>query len=221
MALLLSGNTGVGAEVEASALRACLKPLDHGLRGSFKANVASGNIGAAALSNATLLSFRNPTAGVVCCLRRVVLDAYSQGTGFTAGIGGAFLFAARSWSTADSGGTAVVQAYHSYKFRQTFGYSLVEMRFGTAALTPGTRTVDSQALASATFGVTTGTWTRFMVDKPDIPENGCLLWEAKPGLMPALFAQNEGFIVNFTVPATGVWTFHCSFEWEEYASYVP
>jgi hypothetical protein len=41
------------------------------------------------------------------------------------------------------------------------------------------------------------------------------LYQALQGEPPMIFAQNEGFIINATVPATGVWGFAITSEWDE------
>ena len=82
----------------------------------------------------------------------------------------------------------------------------------TAALTAGTKTLDSQALGqySAAFGTATSTqW---------IPQLD--LFHADPGgESPLVLAQNEGFVVRATVPATGTWQFGVTVVWTELADY--
>jgi len=82
----------------------------------------------------------------------------------------------------------------------------------TAALTAGTKTLDTHALAqySASFGTTVSTQWIPMID----------LFHADPGSeSPLVLAQNEGFVIRATVPATGTWQFGCTVTWTELTAY--
>jgi len=41
------------------------------------------------------------------------------------------------------------------------------------------------------------------------------MFEAAQGEHPPLFVQNEGFVIQASVPATGVWQFAVMAEWDE------
>jgi len=46
------------------------------------------------------------------------------------------------------------------------------------------------------------------------------LFHANPGgESPLVFAQNEGFVVRATVPATGTWQFGVTVAWTEVTAY--
>ena len=46
------------------------------------------------------------------------------------------------------------------------------------------------------------------------------LFHADPGSeSPLVLAQNEGFVIRATVPATGTWQFGCTVTWTELTAY--
>ena len=81
----------------------------------------------------------------------------------------------------------------------------------TAALTAGTKTLDAQGFGgvvnglSATAGVGIGE---------------AAIFDSTGGSnYPLVLAQNEGFVVTATVPATGTWTAGLSIAWSEVTAY--
>jgi hypothetical protein len=82
----------------------------------------------------------------------------------------------------------------------------------TAALTAGTKTLDTQPIGqySAAFG--TGTSIQW------IPQFD--LFHIDPGgEAPLVLATNEGFVIRATVPATGTWQFGVTVCWAEVTAY--
>jgi hypothetical protein len=45
------------------------------------------------------------------------------------------------------------------------------------------------------------------------------MFDQRPGEHPLVLAQNEGFVIQATVPATGVWFFAVKADWVEIATY--
>jgi hypothetical protein len=41
----------------------------------------------------------------------------------------------------------------------------------------------------------------------------------RPGEFPLILAQNEGLVLESTVPATGLWQFSCYLDYSELAAY--
>lgn len=211
--VLIQGFSGVKAEVDANtrALRATLRPNDVGSLGAYSVGNGTGTIAAGMAAGGTVYSFRWTHATNVAVIERISIGASSLGTGFTAGTASCWLDLATSFTASDTGGNAVTVP----KKRNAFGSTLVgDIRISnTAALTPGTRTVASSPLRFlGPFTVTTAVQTNF------IPV-GTLLWDQRPGDWPLVLAQNEGFLVNCTVPATGTWTAVVSPEWREMSAY--
>ena len=80
----------------------------------------------------------------------------------------------------------------------------------TLTLTAGTRTLDSQALAAVQFTVSTET-TKTYLDHLEI-------WDSAScggGGGPLILANDEGFVLRASVPATGTWQGIVEIDWRE------
>lgn len=216
MAIQLQGNSGTVLEVETNtrALRITPRPLDVGALGSYAGAWTTGTIAAGMASNGAIFSCRWTNASNLLLLRKLTFAMASLGTAFTAGIGVAKLIVARNFTGSDSGGTASVPTGNSQKRRTSFGTTLIgDLRVAsTAALTAGTRTLDGAELNNLLFAVGTVANTVYCATQP--------LWSPDfSGEWPLVLAQNEGFLVQATVPATGTWQAQVSMEWSEVASF--
>lgn len=192
------------------AARVTPRPID--VLGSYTFQAVTGTMAAGLAANAPIFSFRWGNASNLALLKRMRIAMNSLGTGFTAGIGKFEAFFARSFTASDSGGTAIVLTTNEAKRRTSFGTSLVtDARVAsTATLTAGTRTKDTLPFVGVTFAVPT---TVNFVMLPTVD-----LWV--PGLeggadWPLVFAQNEGLIIQATVPATGTWSCQIGLFWDE------
>jgi hypothetical protein len=86
----------------------------------------------------------------------------------------------------------------------------------TATLTAGTRTLDAAFTSQILYQVTT------TANQVMLPSANGDLWNSDTGggsVYPLVFAANEGFIINATVPATGTWNGVVVVEWCELASF--
>ena len=218
MAIQLQGNSGVVAEVDGTnyrAMRATLRPIDAGALGSYRISQLSGTMAAGLAANAEIFQFRWSDATRLCVVTSVIWDGLSgSATAFAAGFGKVDMLVARSWTADGSGGTAATITGNNGKQRTSMGTTLLGASriASTAALTAGTKTLDTQAVGqySAAFG--TGTSVQWM---PQFD-----LFHADPGgESPLIFAQNEGFVVRATVPATGTWQFGVTVVWAEVTAY--
>jgi len=77
----------------------------------------------------------------------------------------------------------------------------------TLALTAGTRTLDSDALASVQFTVGTAVQTVALAEHN--------LWSPEKQRYPLNLGTQEGFVIRATVPATGTWQAVVSVDWRE------
>jgi hypothetical protein len=203
------------AEVEAAtkALRVVLRPDDYGALGVYSLGGTSGVMAAGLAGNAIVFGFRYSGSNVLL-LKRVRLSMGGI-VGFTAGVATFNMFIDRSFSVNHSGQTTLNPSGNSNKLRtSTMGAatSLLGAISTTAALTTGTRTVDPNPCASLAAGASATAGT--VIVPP-----GTILFEQRPGEYPLLFANNEGFEIQATVPATGTWTFSVDLACEELASY--
>lgn len=218
MAIQLQGNGGTVAEVDGAnyrALRTTLRPIDYGAFGAYRLSMLSGTMAAGLTANSEVFQFRWSDATRLCAVTSIIWDGLSgSATAFAAGFGKVDLMVARSWTADGSGGSAATISGNTQKQRTSMGSTLLGSAriSSTAALTVGTKTLDNQAHGqySAAFGTATSTqW---------IPQLD--LFHADPGgESPLVLAQNEGFVVRATVPATGTWQFGVTVVWTELAEY--
>lgn len=216
MAIQLQGNTGTVLEVETNtrALRVTTRPIDVGALGTYAGAWKTGTIAAGMAANGTIFSVRWTHASNLMLLRNLTFAMSSLSTAFTAGVGSARLIAARSFTASDSGGTASVPTGNSQKRRTSFGNTLIgDLRIAsTGVLTAGTRTLDGTELSNIMFAVGTATNTVYCP--------ATTLWSPNfSGEWPLVLAQDEGFLVQATVPATGTWQAQINLEWAEVASF--
>lgn len=219
MAIQLQGNGGTVAEVDGAnyrAMRATLRPIDYGTLGSYRLSMLSGTMAAGLAANSEVFQFRWSDASRLCVVTSVLWDGLSgSATAFAAGFGKVDMLVARSWTADGSGGTAATITGNNQKMRTgIMGASLLGAAriSSTAALTAGTKTLDAHAVGqySAAIGTTTSAqW---------IPQFD--LFHADPGgESPLILAQNEGFVVRASVPATGTWQFGVTVCWTELTAY--
>lgn len=197
-------------------MRSTLRPIDYGSYGSYRMSLLSGTMAAGLAGNSEVFQFRWADSSRLCVVTSVVFDGLSgSATAFAAGFGKVDMVVARSWTVDGSGGAAATLTGNNQKQRTSpMGTTLLSAAriSSTAALTAGTKTLDSQALGqySAAFGTTTSVqW---------VPQFD--LFHADPGgESPLILAQNEGFVVRATVPATGTWQFGITVVWTEVTTY--
>lgn len=218
MAIQVQGYDGTVAAVDGTnyrAMRTTLRPIDHGALGSYRLSLLSGTMAAGLAANSEVFQFRWSDATRLCVVTSVVWDGLSgSATAFAAGFGKVDMMVARSWTADGSGGTAATITGNNQKQRTSMGTTLLGAAriSSTAALTAGTKTLDSQAIGqySAAFGTATSTQWMPALD----------LFHVDPGgECPVILAQNEGFVVRATVPATGTWQFGVTVSWTEVAAY--
>lgn len=223
MAIQIQGNGGTVAEVDGTnfrALRVVNRPVDYGALGFYGISLATGVMAAGLAANAEIFQARWTDATRFAAIFNLGCDGAGGIVAFAAGATKMEAVIARGWSADGSGGTAATITGNNNKLRTSMGTTL----FGairassTAALTAGTKTLDSQgvgAVCSAT-GVTAGT--------PLLPHGEMFVARAECDNHPIILASNgsttsEGVIIRATVPATGTWTGGFSMRWAELTSY--
>jgi hypothetical protein len=165
---------------------------------------------------APIFAIRWPSANIMV-LKKVIISAGNTATAFTAGVCTFNLFIARSYTVNDTGGTDITPAAGMTKLRTSMGNTLLTANCArissTATLTAGTRTLDTNPIGSISVSI------------PAVAGNTILapydLFKALAGDYPTVLAQNEGIVIQATVPATGTWTFSVQSQWEELTAYVP
>lgn len=218
MAIQIQGNGGTVAEVGGTnhrAMRVEQRPVDHGSLGVYRLAMLSGTMAAGLVANSEIYQFRWTDATRVCAVQRVILDGLSgSGTAFAAGFGKVDLMIARSFTAAGTGGTAATITGNNAKLRTSMGTTLLgEARCATTtALGAGTKTLDTQAAGQYSMAFSATASVQYA-------QQVYLLGEDVGSCYPLLLAQNEGFAIRASVPATGTWQFGITVLWTELASY--
>jgi len=212
----IAGSGGALAEVETNslAMRTTPRPIDPLTLGEYRWETLSGTMAAGLAAAAPVFSFRWGNANLAL-VQRVQVAMTSLATGFAAGIGQLDLIIARAFSASDTGGTQTLPTGNGGKKRTAMGTTLLTdwRQSSTATLTAGTRTLDAQPISRLLFTVTTA------VQTAHLPLTSIIDPETADGQWPLVLAQNEGFILRATVPATGTWQFTVNVVWDEVASY--
>jgi hypothetical protein len=185
---------GVRVDSGSNGLRVAIVPTTPSMGSSF--GIQSGNVTTLA-AGATVWSFRN-TANIPIVIRRIGIGFVAT-TAFTAAQAVNYsLYVARSWTVADSAGTAVTITGNTNKKRTTFNnFTGVEMRVASAsAVTAGTRTLDTNPMTIL------GAWVGAVGGgiAPDINN----LFNIQDSGYPIVLAQNEGIVIaNVTLMGAG------------------
>jgi hypothetical protein len=200
-------------EVEANtkAARSVLRPDDYGSLGIYRVGGPSGVVAAAAVTT-TMFSFRYGGANL-CLVKRVLFSAGSI-LAFAAGVGVFQMFAARSFSASDTGGTSLLPSGNQNKMRTSMATTgMTDIRIATTAtLTAGTRTLDTNAVGTIVVGIPAVAGTI-------VVPAGTPLLDQRPCEHPLVLANNEGFVISAVVPITGTWTFGVQVDYLELAAY--
>jgi len=192
--------------------------MEVGTAGAYGLGVVSGIMAAGLGANAEIFQMRWISASKIMILRSVMLSAGPGTTAFAAGPIEFNLTCARSWSADGGGGTPIVfSTANTNKKRTDFSLSAFSdtgvRQSATAACTAGTKTLDTNRLASITSFVSSVATTA--ASSPFVMP-GTFLWQRNTSdEYPLLFEQNEGFVIRATVPATGTWQFSINVEWAE------
>jgi hypothetical protein len=213
------GAGGVVGQIDTvhAAGRMSLRPLDVGGRGGYRLTALSGSIGATLAAAAPLFSFRWGDSSRYAVLHDVQVGAVVNGSITTAVALVLEAALARSSSASDTGGTALTLSGNNGKNKTGFATTLLsDARIATtAALSAGTRTLDTQGfgLALGGTGTTAGAVTPIPMQSIYRPIAGVE--------HPIVLAQNEGFIVRSvnTGPATGTFQIAVLVTWSEVTSY--
>lgn len=240
MAIIKDGQGGTGLlaiDAATDSARVSDRPLDVGTLGAYQISATSGTIAAGLAGGSTVFSCRWGDATRTMLVRRVGILAQNAGTAFAAGLLTFDMIVARSFTASDTTQTSVLPTGNSQKKRTSFGTTLItDLRISnTGAITAGTRTLDSFAMATVK-GAVQATATNYVfvgqgmggyagmtaaaIAATSYGSSRVLdMWFPEIGnSWPLVLVQNEGFIIRATVPATGTWTLTVEMEWAECAS---
>jgi hypothetical protein len=213
-----SGSTLMSVDASFAAAHMTLRPPEQ--TGSYQIAAISGAVTGVGAGSPVFSMRWAPGTGALCLINSVTISA-AVTTGFTAAQELEFgLFAARGFTVSDTGGTQQVISGNNQKMRTSMNTSLIasggDMRISsTAALTAGTRTLDSQPMNANSFFSLAAT-TSSAISNVNIP-----LFDRMPGEYPITLANNEGIVINniLAMTAAGVIRLVVFVNWTEVATY--
>jgi hypothetical protein len=183
-------------------------PLDYGGGGHYQYCIKSNIVLAAQPANSPIVSFTWLSAVSLAALFRVRLVAWSN-TMFNNGVGTFDIYAARNFSSGDTGGVSATFTGETNQLRTSMGSSGAYIAHAaTAALTPGVRTLDPYPLDSRSCNVGNTANTLFS----NMPMT---LFEKTQSEHPLILVMNEGFVIQATLPPDGAWLYTCTLDWAE------
>jgi hypothetical protein len=213
MAVIEGGSSGALQEVDPNFLagRVSERPIP---ALSWNSVGARSGLLTGLTANAPILSLRNLSANLLI-IRRVGFGFVTT-TAFTAArLVDAALYFARSFTASDAGGNTITLTGDQANHRTSLAApTSINLRISdTAALTPGTRTLDTVALAR------TGKWSAVEGDGINVtPDN---LVKHASGSYPLVLAQNEGLVLQSTEAfgAAGILRMYVNLEIAEVSAY--
>jgi hypothetical protein len=219
MAIIQSGANSTSL-LTVDPTMAAIRVSDHPpeILGAYQIGLSTGAVATPA-AGGTLFSFRwSPaTSTQLCMVRRVEVGMFVAAAVTTSQQVAVVMTAARSWTVNDTTGTAVVFTQtNSNKYRTVMPTTAFasggDIRVPTTAVnTAGTRTLDTNALATTIGTSGTAVGTTVFGTTP--------IYQHQTGDYPLIFAANEGFVINNVVAlATGSVTLTINVEWMELAA---
>lgn len=226
MAIQIQGNGGTVAEVDGTTFRAqrvTSRPIDHGALGHYKLSTVTGAMAAGAATR-TIFYLRWTDASRLCVITKLSIDGLIATTAFAAGQILVRAWVARAFTAENGtpGGTALTLTGHNAKQRTGMGSALMGVArvATTAGLADGTWALDSNSIGLINTHSSGGVGSATpIIGSIYLPKFELLNPDGGDGEHPLVLAQNEGLIVQVTVPATGVWTAGVSTRWAEVAAY--
>lgn len=199
--------------VQRSMVYSTLYPLDYSPGGIYQHVAKSGVIAPYLPAGSTIYSFLWTSPGMLALIWRLRMMAWTV-TAFSGGLATFDLFVARNFTAGDSGGIPANLGGENNQLRTSMAASSAAIQIAsTGGLTPGTRTLDAAPMESFTA---LAPQTNDML----FPTEPVILFEKDKGDHPLLLAQNEGFVINASVPnSNSTWSVAVTLEWNELTNY--
>jgi hypothetical protein len=182
-------------------------PVEHRSGGAFHTTMKSGLLTAGVLTNAPIAMFRFVSPSLICLLRSLDFSMWAVGP-ISAGFLSFDAFVARTFTSEDTGGTLAPLAGNVGKLRTVHQTTLSHLRVSdTVPLVVGTRTLDAAPFENLTVGLpgTSPINTTYL-------QNADLFKERDH---PLVLENQEGVVIQATVPASGTWSFNVTAVWDE------
>lgn len=200
------------------ASRVSMRPPEVGVYGSYSIALVSGIMAAGLAGGSPIFAFRWAQSSPIAIIRRLRITAATDGTAFAQGSTIFDLIRATGFTVQDTSGATISLASKAQAMSTRFAASQIQIAAsatgqiaiaGTATLTAGTRTLDSNPLA-ALIGSVGAVPANFAV-----AQQGYLIDPTDAMRSPLELNQSEGFVIRATVPATGTWKFGVEMSWDE------
>ena len=184
--------------------------------------VQTGAIGAGATSNGQILSFRWSSSTEYAIIQEVSCTGIYATTAFAAGALTLKMTLARAFTASASGGTTLEFGGDSNidnaALRTTMGDSAVG-NFSiatTGILTAGTQVLENNDIGQITTHTSGGVSAATpIIGNIYLPTTTLFKANFAAGDYPLVLAQDEGFVIRQSVPATGVWIAGFLVKWAE------
>ena len=223
MAIIQSGSDSSLLTVDPSfkSARVAVRPPEG--TGYYQLGAVTGNLtNTTVVANGSLFSMRwAPANGRIAIIRRVVVN-FVQTVGWTAAAAQPVgLYVARAWTVSDSSGTQVTISGNTNKMRTTNDPSFFSVPSdvrvaGTATLTAGTRTIDTNPVSVGLIAA-----SQVAAASATYPQQTIMLHDVNTGDHPIILENNEGIVINnMTVwPAAANGFMSINVEWIEGTGY--
>src|SRR3990167_1381188 len=190
----------------------------YGALGHYVVDVATGAIAAGMAANGELFQFRWTDDDNFAVINEIFVTGMRATTAFAVGAIDIKATKARSYTAVGSGGTALTLTTDEAKLRTNMGTSAVgDSRVATiGAWNAGTHALDTQDLGRITAHSSGGVGSAStIIGAIYLPTLSLFKADLASGEYPLILADNEGFVVRATVPATGVWNLGIRVKWAE------
>lgn len=210
------GNLVLGSADLGGALRSAMRPPV--VTGAYRINVTTASYTALAAGD-TIVSFRF-TAAALCVITRVKVFVTTQTAASAAGRIDRALFVVRSFTVADSGGTAITLTSPVGKLRTShaaMGVGNIMVSSG-GAITKGTGTQDANPVSVIAKAGTATEPIGLTLPAPGMLDD-LFVYDAGKNY-PIVLAQNEGLRINIptAMPSSIAQITSATFEWYEVAT---
>lgn len=223
MAMIQSGADSSLLTVDPTfkSARVSIRPPEAG--GFFQLGAVTGSLtNTTVTANNSVFSMRWAPGNSKLAVIRRITATFVQTVGWTAGAAHPFgLYVARNWTASDSGGTGITVASNSNKLRTTYDPSYFnapsDVRVSTTAtLTAGTRTLDTNPIATTVFSA-----SQVAAASAVYPQQFAILHDVNTGDHPIVLDNNEGIVINNLVvwPAAANAVMSFNVEWFEATGY--
>lgn len=200
------------------AQRVTLYPNDAGRLGQYVSAPSTGSIAAGLAAGSDIVQFRWSRIAEECVIHSIKVTGLRCTTAFAVGPIDISLYVARTWSADGSGGASFNGFGNRQKMDTRYATSLSSsFRVATtAALTNGTRALDFAPIGEIKTHSSGGTSSATpIIGNIHLPSTQLFYADVANGMSPLILGTAEGFVIQATVPGTGVWQMGIEVKWVE------